>query len=187
MSLVDRGSRQRSVCGHKCAVMMGLRCATEKQITKHKSKWVQAGNKLIYRAGEVSAQLIFFLYVVYRFFFPFVLFCYNPDILLIEKSARDCSVLWGCAAHLCLQWALLLRHCCWAARLPSRCSAWDQPQVSAASSGPTDSWLREKESNRERERERKSVNSVGIWEEKGSQKKKSLRTLQRRLCTAALR
>lgn len=139
---------------------------------------------------EVSAQLIFFRNLFYRlFFFPPLRFSVNlnnlNNVLLIEKIVQACSVLWGCAAHLCLQRALLLRHCCWAARLPSRCSARDQPQVSAASSAPTDSWLREKESNRERNRERKSVNSAGKWEEKGSQKKKSLRISQRLLWTAA--
>lgn len=76
MSLVDRGSRQRRVCGHKCAVMMGPQCATEKQITKHKSKWVQAGNKLIYRAWRFQHDWFFFLFWIYFIgFFPLEIFC----------------------------------------------------------------------------------------------------------------
>ncbi len=186
MSPVDRGSRQRSVCGHKCAVMMGLRCATEKQITKHKSKWVQAGNKLIYRAGEVSAQLIFFLYVVYRVFSPL---CYSVTILTSFLSKRACGTAACCEAVLLT--SASSGRCCYV-------TVAGQPGSQAVVQHGTNhrfqlpvqaqqihGWERKKAI--ERERERKSVNSVGIWEEKGSQKKKSLRTLQRRFCTAALR
>ncbi len=65
-------------------------CATEKQITKHKSKWVQARNKLIYRAVEDSAQLIFFLLnVVYSCFFSPL--CFSVTILTSFLSKRACG------------------------------------------------------------------------------------------------